>query len=101
MAHSIYQNDQQYRSWELFIQDRHRNLSIPTIASGTYQLLDLEGNEVVPLSSAIVTSPNKVSFLIRPSSGSATIGEYSEIWSVFIGSEIFTREETLYVKERF
>ena len=101
MSHSIYQNQTQYRSWEVFVQDRNRNLSRPTVNSGTYNLIGPSGEQIVPTTQVVVTSPNIVSFLIRPSSGSATIGEFSEIWVVYIGSEDFTREETLYVRENF
>jgi hypothetical protein len=101
MAHAIYLNDSQYRSYEIFVQDRNRQLSKPNISSGTYTLYDCSGGQKVPTTNTVVTSPNIVSFFIKPSSGSNEIGEFSEVWKVYIGSEDFTYEETLYVKERF
>lgn len=101
MSHTIYQNDCQYRSWELVVQSRDRRITKPTVASGTYTLLGPSGEIMVPATLVSVTSPNIVSFFIQPSSGSATIGEFSEVWHVWIGSENFTKQETLYIRERF
>jgi hypothetical protein len=101
VPHDIYQNDHRIIGFEIYIRDRNKIETKATIASGTFYLVDHNGQTVVPLSAATIKSPNIITFFITPNAGTANIGIYSEVWNAFIGSESFTHIDTLTIKEKF
>ena len=102
MPDILYLNQIKDLSYEVFVKDRDtKQLTRPTISSGTFTLLGGSGQAIVPTSTATVTAPNKLSFRARPGSGTSDIGAYSEIWEAFIGQEVSVYVTELTVRERF
>ena len=101
MPHSLYINETRELSFELWFRNRDKSETKPTVASGLFTLIDPSGNIVVPPTTTTISSSNKATFLAKPSSGTATMGTFIEIWDLFVGnSESFVNVDYLYIRPR-
>lgn len=101
MPHEIFKDTTYELAWELFLRDRNKQETKPTIASGIITILGPSGEIVVPATAVSVSNGNRVAFLTKPSSGTATVGAYKQIWDIFIGPQSYVHSDSLIIKERF
>ena len=95
----LYQNQTQLLSYELFLNNLDGTTTEPTIASGFFSLINASGTIVVPPTAVSISSNNVAEFLAKPSSGTALIGVYHEVWDLFVSNESFINTRILRIKE--
>ena len=104
MPHELYVNATRELTYELWFRNRDKSETKPTVASGTFTLINARGDVIVTLTTINISNGNRGTFLLRPTSGSATAGAYQEIWDFFVNStsntESFQKVEFLYIKDR-
>lgn len=100
MPHDVYQNQTVNLVYELTFIDSLGKMMKPEVSSGSFMLVGPSGEVIVPLSPLSITSPNIGAFKIRPTSGTATIGVYKEIYEFFTDGQSFPNVDTLTVRER-